>query len=114
MISRRCRQADRSRVGRVTDRHVATGQADSQQSGQPLREHSEHDEPPAAGNVTGRKPMSQYRSAYRIQAPRNSRLKSLATKIAVAALVFTGSAGIAVAATSSSAHPVAAPVASVT
>jgi hypothetical protein len=54
--------------------------------------------------------MSQYRSAYRTQPPRNTRLKSLATKIAVAALMITGSAGIAVAATSSSAHP-AAPVA---
>jgi hypothetical protein len=32
-----------------------------------IREHSEHDKPQAAGNITGRKPMSQYRSAYRAQ-----------------------------------------------
>jgi hypothetical protein len=56
---------------------------------------------------------SQYRSAYRTQPPRNTPLKSLATKIAVAALVITGSAGIAVAATSSSAHPAAAAAAAV-
>jgi hypothetical protein len=90
----------------VTDHRIATGQADNQQSGQPLREHSEHDKPPAAGN-TERNPMSQYRSAYRTQPARDSRLKSLATKIAVAALMITGSAGIAVAATSSSTHPAA-------
>lgn len=45
--------------------------------------------------------MSQYQSAYRIQPPRNSRLKSLAAASAVAGLLIAGSAGIAVAATSS-------------
>jgi hypothetical protein len=59
------------------------------------------------GNITGRKPMSQYRSAYRPQPTRSTRLKSLATKTAVAALMIAGSAGIVVAATSSSAHPAA-------
>jgi hypothetical protein len=58
-------------------------------------------------NVTGRKPMSQYRSAYRPQHPGNTRLKSLATKVAVAALMIAGSAGIVVAATSSSTYPAA-------
>lgn len=47
------------------------------------------------------------RSAYRPQPTRNTRLKSLATKTAVAALLITGSAGIVVAATSSLAYPAA-------
>ena len=51
--------------------------------------------------------MSQYRSAYRPQPTRNTRLKSLATKTAMVALMIAGSAGIVVAATSSSAHPAA-------
>jgi hypothetical protein len=51
---------------------------------------------------------TQYRSAYRTQPPRNTPLKSLAAKIAVAAFVITGSAGMAVAATSSPAHAAAA------
>jgi hypothetical protein len=52
--------------------------------------------------------MSQYQSAYRIQHLRSSRLKSLAATSAVAGLLIAGSAGIAAAAISSSALPVAA------
>jgi hypothetical protein len=37
-----------NRVGRVTDRRIATGQAGNQYSGQPPSEHSEDDKPPAA------------------------------------------------------------------
>jgi hypothetical protein len=51
--------------------------------------------------------MSQYRSAYRPRHPRNTPLKTLATRTAVAALMIAGSTGIVVAATSSPAHPAA-------
>jgi hypothetical protein len=54
--------------------------------------------------------VDQYRSAYRPRPARNTPLKSLAAKIAVAALMIAGSTGVVVAATSSSA-PVAAPTA---
>jgi hypothetical protein len=54
--------------------------------------------------------VDQYRSAYRPQPARNSRMKSLAVKTAVAALMIAGSTGVVVAATSSSA-PAAASIA---
>jgi hypothetical protein len=100
-----CQQADWRCVSQVTDRHVAARQADT--SNQASRKWAIMTSLRRLGNVTGRKPMSQYRSAYRPQPTRNTRLKSLATKTAVAALLITGSAGIVVVATSSSAHPTA-------
>ena len=60
--------------------------------------------------------MSQNQSAARTQHTRKARLKSLAARPALIALaaagMIAGSTGIAVAATSSSTHPTAAPTAS--